>query len=74
MDTPLGAFQDQNRARYRGKDTKTSTPFLIQVPMKRLLAHVSTKDELTQYLDSETLEKKKKTLEKGRQNGLQVVA
>ena len=34
--------------------------------MKRLLAHVSTKDELTQYLAG-------KTLEKGRQNGLQVV-
>ena len=34
--------------------------------MKRLLAHVSTKDELTQYFAS-------KTLEKGRQNGLHVV-
>lgn len=43
-------YYKKNRARYRGKDTKTSTPFLMQVPMKRLLAHVSTKDELTQYL------------------------
>ena len=34
--------------------------------MKRLLAHVSTKNELTQYLAS-------KTLEKGSQNGLHVV-
>lgn len=34
--------------------------------MKRLLAHVSTKDELTQYLAS-------KTLEKGRQDGLHMV-
>ena len=33
--------------------------------MKRLLPHVSTKDELTQYLAS-------KTLEKGRENGLHV--
>ena len=38
----------------------------MQVSMKRLLAHVSTKNELTQYLAS-------KTLEKGRQNGLHVV-
>ena len=53
-------YYKKNRARYRGKDTKTSTHFLIQVPMKRLLAHVSTKDELTQYLASETLEKKKR--------------
>ena len=40
-------YYKKNRARYRGKDTKTRTPFLMQVPMKRLLAHVSTKDELT---------------------------
>ena len=59
-------YYKKNRARYRGKDTKTRTPFLMQVPMKRLLAHVRTKDELTQYLAS-------KTLEKGRQNGLHVV-
>ena len=38
----------------------------MQVLMKRLLAYVGTKDELTQYLAS-------KTLEKGRQNGLHVV-
>ena len=38
----------------------------MQVLMKRLLAHVSTKDELAQYLAS-------KTIEKERQNGLQVV-
>lgn len=59
-------YYKKNRARYGGKDIKTSEPFLMQVPMKRLLAHVSTKDELTQYLAS-------KTLEKGRQNGLHVV-
>jgi len=59
-------YYKKNRAGYRGNDTKTSTLFLIQVPMKRLLAHVSTKDELTQYLAS-------KTLEKGHQNGLHVV-
>ena len=56
----------KNGARYRGKDTKTSTPFLMQVPMKRLLAHMGTKDELTQYLASGTLEK-------GHQSGLHVV-
>ncbi|CAH3043013.1 unnamed protein product [Porites lobata] len=44
----------------------TDTTQISKVPMKRLLAHVSTKDELTQYLAS-------KTLEKGRQNGLHVV-
>ena len=38
----------------------------MQVPLKRLLAHVSTEDELTQYLAS-------KTLDKGRQNGWHVV-
>ena len=57
-----------NRPRYRGKDTTTSTLFRthIQVSMKRLLAHLSTKNELTQYLAS-------KTLEKGCQNGLHMV-
>ena len=59
-------YYKKNRTRYGGKDIKTSEPFLMQVPVKRLLAHVSTKDELTQYLAS-------KTLEKGRQNGLHVV-
>ena len=59
-------YYKKNRAGYRSNDTKTSTLFLMQVPMKRLLAHVSTKDELTQYLAS-------KTLEKGRQNGLHAV-
>ena len=59
-------YYKKNRTRYGGKDIKTSEPFLMQVPLKRLLAHVSTKDELTQYLAS-------KTLEKGRQNGLHVV-
>ena len=55
-----------HKNRYRGKDTKTGTPNLMQVLMKRHLAHVSTKDELTQYLAS-------KTLEKGCENGLHVV-
>ena len=59
-------YYKKNRTRYGGKDIKTSEPFLMQVPMKRLLAHVSTKDELTQYLAS-------KTLDKGRQNGWHVV-
>lgn len=59
-------YYKKHRARYRGKDTKTREPFLMQVSMKRLLAHVSTKDELTQYLAC-------KTLEKGCQNGLHVV-
>ena len=52
--------------RYRDKDTETDTPSLMWVLMKRLLAHVSTKGELTQYLAS-------KTLEKGRENGFHVV-
>ena len=59
-------YHKKNRPRDRGKNTKTSAPFRMQVSMKRLLAHVSTKNELTQYLAS-------KTLEKGRQNGLHVV-
>ena len=59
-------YYKKNRAGYRGNDTKTSTLFLMQVPIKRLLAHVSTKDELMQYFA-------RKTLEKGRQNGLHVV-
>ena len=59
-------YYKKNRTRYGGKDIKTSEPFLMQVPLKRLLAHVSTKDELTQYLAS-------KTLDKGRQNGWHVV-
>ena len=42
------------------------TFYFAQVTMKRLLAHVSTKDELTQYLAG-------KTLEKGRQDGVSVV-
>lgn len=42
------------------------TTQISKVLMKRLLAHVSTKDELTQYLAS-------KTLEKERENGLHVV-
>ena len=51
-------YYKKNRARYGVKDIKTSEPFLMQVPMKRLLAHVSTKDELTQYLVSKTREGK----------------
>ena len=43
-----------------------NTSYLEQVPMKRLLAHVSTKDELTQYLSN-------KILEKGLQNGVRIV-
>ncbi|KAJ7389939.1 hypothetical protein OS493_028407 [Desmophyllum pertusum] len=39
---------------------------MAEVTMKRLLAYVSTKDELTQYLAS-------KTLEKGGQDGVSVV-
>ena len=38
----------------------------MQLTMNRLLAHVSTKDELTQYIAS-------KTLEKGCQNGLHMM-
>ncbi|CAH3139226.1 unnamed protein product [Porites lobata] len=75
-DVPLSLKTATREFRQRGlepisyKITDTTQisnePFLMQVPMKRLLAHVSTKDELTQYLAS-------KTLEKGRQNGLHVV-
>lgn len=59
-------WYEKNRPRYRGKDTKTNTLFRWQVKMKRLLAHVSTKNKLTQYRAC-------KTLEKGRQNSLPVV-
>ena len=49
-----------------GGNKITDDTYIRKGPMKRLLAHVKTKAELTEYLAS-------KTLEKGRQSGKCVV-
>lgn len=67
---PLSLKTATRKTRQGGQDPIyykiTDTTHIAKVPMKRLLSHVNTKMELTQYLA-------RKTLEKGHESGKDVV-